>query len=186
MIYDLGSDYFVRALLEDDLQGPYLSWFQDQQVTKYSSHGKLFKQKKYYEDYLRSISSSNDVLWAICHSVDGHIGNASLQNLSFINRSAEFAILLGDDRHWGRGVAKKVATQLFHHGFFKLNLHSIYCGAASTNDSMCFLAGSLGMLLEGRRKEQLWLEGAWVDILEFGITFEDFFMRSDPNDLEVK
>ena len=45
MIYDLKNGYYVRNLLKKDLDGPYMSWFEDQDVCKFNSHGKFFKNE---------------------------------------------------------------------------------------------------------------------------------------------
>lgn len=169
MIYELNNEYFVRSLLERDLDGPYLSWFEDQEVCRYNSHGKQFKTRDYFEKYFRSLNDEDKMVWAICHTVDGHIGNISLQNISAINRHAEFAVLLGDRRHWGKGVARLAGEKLIEHGFGKLNLERIYCGTAAGNMAMRKLAVALGMVEEGCRRSHLYLDGFWMDVIEYGL-----------------
>lgn len=169
VIYTIADGYYVRPLDEADLAGPYPSWFQDQEVTRYSSHGKFAYGLEHYRGFIRSLDHQTTVLWAICHDADGHIGNISLQGISAVNQNAEFAILMGDRRHWGRGVARAAGKTLLSHGFSKLNLQRIYCGTAATNVAMSRLAVSLGMQEEGRRRNQLWLDGAWVDVVEYGL-----------------
>jgi len=169
MIYVLSKDYFVRTLVESDLDGPYIQWFEDQDVCRYNSHGKFFKTKYHLKEYLNQLNLEDRVVWAVCHIDDGHIGNASLQQISLINRTAEFAILLGDRRHWGRGVGLLVGRKLIEHGFHKLNLERIYCGTAATNEGMMKLAVAMGMVLEGVRRRHLFLEGSRVDMFEYGI-----------------
>ena len=109
------------------------------------------------------------IVWAICDLQDGHIGNVALQNISLINQNAEFAIILGDRRHWGKGVGLLAGKAMLEHGFKKLNLHRIYCGTAATNAGMKKLALKLGMKEEGIRREHLFLDGEWVDAIEYGI-----------------
>jgi len=178
MIYKLSKDYFVRLLAEDDLDGPYPGWFEDPEVCRYNSHGKFFKTKAHFREYVAALSKEDRIVWAVCHVTDGHIGNISLQEISFINRSAEFAIILGDKRHWGRGVGLLAGRALLQHGFKKLNLERIYCGTAATNEGMKKLAVAMGMTLEGTRRRHLFLEGSWVDVVEYGILREEFTERS--------
>ena len=174
MIYRLDADYYVRGLQASDIDGPYPSWFEDQETTTYNSHGKFPKTREYFRDFVAGLDREDRVVWAICHEKDGHIGNVSLQNLSFINPTAEFAILLGDRRHHGAGVATLASRKLVEHGFHKLNLERIYCGTAATNGGMKKLAISLGMTLEGTRRAHLFLDGAWVDVLEYGVLRLEF------------
>lgn len=179
MIYALSNDYYVRPLAEGDLDGPYPGWFEDQEVCRYNSHGKFFKNKSYFREYLNELNREDRIVWAICHIEDGHVGNASLQNISQINRTAEFAIILGDRRHWGKGVGLLAGRKLLEHGFNKLNLDRIYCGTAAINEGMKKLADAMGMSLEGNRRQHLFLEGCRVDMLEYGILRSEFEKSAD-------
>ena len=174
MIYQLNTDYYVRALEESDLEGEYPSWFEDQDVCRHNSHGKFFKTKDYFKCYVDGLNQEDRVVWAICHVHDGHVGNISLQELSFINRTAEFAILIGDRRHWGKGLGLLAGKKLIAHGLNKLDLQRIYCGTAATNQGMINLALALGMRQEGIRREHLYLEGCRVDMLEYGLLRSEF------------
>lgn len=177
MIYQLSPEYFVRPLDERDLDGPYPKWFEDQEVCRFNSHGKFFKTTASFRQYLSELNREDRLVWAVCHVDDGHIGNISLKEMSFINRTAEFGILMGDTRHHRRGVALLAARALLQHGFDKLNLERVYCGTAATNEGMKKLAAAMGMTLEGTRRKHLFLEGARVDVLEYGILRDEFTAR---------
>lgn len=174
MIYDLEDGYFVRGLRESDLDGPYPTWFEDQEVCRFNSHGKFVRNAHWFRSFYDGLDREDRLVWAICHDKDGHIGNISLQSMSFINRNAEFAILIGNRDHWGKSVGLRAGSALFRHGFAKLNLERIYCGAAATNLAMQKLARELGMIEEGRRRSHLFLDGEWIDVVEFGILRREF------------
>lgn len=177
MIYALGSDYSVRPLRLADLDGPYPSWFEDQDVCRFNSHGKFFKSMASLRSYVEAAGGDDRIVWAICHAQDGHIGNISLQDISFLNRHAEFAILLGDRRHWGKGVGLLAGRQLLAHGFNKLGLERVHCGTAAGNTGMQKLALALGMREEGRRRAHLFLDGAFCDAIEYGILRSEFVLH---------
>lgn len=173
MIHALSDQYYVRSLRESDLQGAYPSWFEDQEVCRFNSHGKFFRNTDYFRHYIATVNNDDRVVWAICHQLDGHIGNISLQTISIINRNAEFAIIIGDRRHIGKGVSKLAGFKIVQHGFYKLNLERIYCGMADTNKAMKALAIALGMAEEGRRRKHFFLDGEWIDLVEYGLLRED-------------
>ncbi|MAC46822.1 MAG: GNAT family N-acetyltransferase [Oceanospirillum sp.] len=174
MIYALSDDYYVRPLCRDDLNNSYPLWFQDQDVCRYNSHGTYAYTEQYFERFFDGINGSGNLVWAICHSDDGHIGNIALQNISAVNQSAEFAIILGDRRHWGKGVARLAADRILLHGFNKLNIRRIYCGTADTNEGMKSLARFMKMAEEGRRRQHLFLDGQWVDVVEYGVMRDEY------------
>ena len=119
-------------------------------MCRYNSHGKFFKTSEYFRDFLRFLNQEVSIVWAICHISDGQIGNISLQEISAIDRTADFAILLGNKSHWGKGVARLAGRKLLEHDFLKLNPERINCGTAATNDGIKKLAAKLGMRLEAR------------------------------------
>lgn len=174
MIYELNSDYYVRPLAQMDLDGDYPFWFEEQDICRFNSHGKFFKTREYFQAYFQELNKEDKVVWAICNKEDGHIGNISLQEISFINRTAEFAIILGNKKHWGKGVGLLAGNKLILHGFDKLNLKRIYCATAATNEGMIRLAQGLGMLHEGTRRQHFFLDGCRVDMLEYGLLRSEY------------
>lgn len=179
MIHQLADSYYVRGLHESDLSGPYPYWFEDQEVCKYNSHGKFFRNAQWFRDFYEGLNSDDQVVWAICHEEDGHIGNVSLGNIATINRNAEFAILIGDQRHWRKSVGLNASLALLNHGFEKLNLERIYCGTAIGNVGMNRLALRLGMVEEGRRRKHLFLDGGWHDMVEYGVLRDEFISKEN-------
>jgi RimJ/RimL family protein N-acetyltransferase len=63
----------------------------------------------------------------------------------------------------------EAGTLLINHAFKSLNLHRIYCGTSSDNIAMQKLAIKLGMAQEGLRKEAIYKNGNYSDILEYGL-----------------
>jgi RimJ/RimL family protein N-acetyltransferase len=180
--------------------GNYRNWWIDQDVTKYNSHGLFPQNEMDLQNYLSNLGNGNIVLAIICKenlvssliqpidygnkekgiAVDEtfesrcHIGNVALQSINWINRSAELAIIIGEKDSWGKGIAKKVCNIMLYHGFQKLNLHRIWTGTAATNKGMNKVAINIGMKLEGKFIDAMFLEGKYINILEYGITEYDY------------
>lgn len=162
---------YLRPLHVNDALGDYPSWLNDQEVCQYNSHGDTFYTKEMALFYIQSVQNNLTCkVFAICDkATDKHIGNIALQAISPKNKSAEFAILLGDKGYWGKGLSKEAGKLLLDYGFDFLKLHRIYCGTSEANVPMQHLAHSLGMELEGRRKEALFKNENFYDVLEYGI-----------------
>lgn len=170
-----GQEIYLRALELGDLCGDYIGWFNDAEVCQFNSHHSLPYNSLKAESYLKQVMvSDKDLVLAIMHKQDErHIGNISLQNINFINRSAEFAIILGAKDYWHRGYAKAAAQMIINHGFKALNLHRIYCGTSVDNIGMQKLAKHLSMSQEGLRKQALYKNGKYLDVLEYGLLNQD-------------
>jgi RimJ/RimL family protein N-acetyltransferase len=164
--------FYLRPLQRKDLNDRYQSWFHDQEITKYNSHGLFSYGNLQMEKIVNKLNSQNDLILAVISYIeanksDVHIGNISLQNIDWINRSAEFACIFGEKDYWKQGYCTEATAILLHHGFNKLNLHRIWLGTAETNFGMIKVAKKVGMTKEGKLRDAMWLEGKYVDVLIF-------------------
>lgn len=172
----VGQRLVLRGLSEADANGAYPHWLNDPQVCAGNAHG-IFPYSR--EAALAFINASRNNRDALILAIElrestRHIGNISLQGIHPIYRKAEFAILLGERDCWNKGYGKEAGMLLCRHGFDKLNLHRIECGTFANNPGMQQLALALGMREEGRRREAAFVGGHYVDILEFGMTRNEF------------
>lgn len=166
-----GEKIYLRALHQDDINGGYSEWLNDSEITAFNSHGRFpmtVDKLLSYVDYAKS-SKSDLILAVVDKETYKHIGNISLQNISWVDRNAEIAFLLGDRNFWSTGIMYEAGRLLVNHGFKTLNLHRIYCGTSSENLGMQKLAEKLKMKKEGLRKEAIFKKGQYFDIVEYGI-----------------
>jgi [ribosomal protein S5]-alanine N-acetyltransferase len=170
-IFLKGDSIVLRMLSKEDIYGNYARWLNDAEVTLYNSHGRFPMSIEKLRDFVQSAYASNTALvLAVCDKDSGtHIGNISLQSISWVDRSAEIAFLLGEKEFWGKGVMLEAGKIMIRHAFEVLNLHRIHCGTSSENIGMQKLAEKLGMILEGVRKEALFKNGNYYNILEYAL-----------------
>lgn len=168
---------FSRKTLENkNIISNYRSWFHDQRVTKYNSHGLFPYTEKQFNEYMDELDHPTDKLVMGIFHVDTnrHIGNVSLQSIDWINRSAELAIIIGETEYHNSGVGKYACQLMLEHGFLKMNLHRIWTGTAATNIPMVNLALSCGFSHEGTFRQAAFLEGKYISIQEFGLLVHEY------------
>lgn len=175
MVFIKGGNIYLRGLTEEDIDGTWLDWFNDPEVCRYNNHHRFPPHKAAFEAYLSSVNSSHNTLFLgiFSSSDDTHLGNISLQNIDWINRSAEFAIIVGAKDGWEKGIGAESGRLIIEHGLRELNLRRIYCGTSADNIGMQKLALKLGMSEEGRRKEAIFKNGRYVDIIEYGLVEQE-------------
>ncbi len=71
--------------------------------------------------------------------------------------------------HWGRGYAVEAVTALLQHAFGTLHLHRVWADCDPRNSPSCRVAARLGMILEGRLRENYFLKGEWCSSAVYGI-----------------
>jgi RimJ/RimL family protein N-acetyltransferase len=174
-----GTRLYLRGLTEEDASGNYPAWFNDAQVCEFNSHHVFPYGRKDAEAYIRSTYEAKEslILAVVLKDKHIHIGNISLQRINLIDRTAEFAVVIGDRASWGKGYAREAAELICRHGFMELNLNRIYCGTSIDNHAMRKLAEGLGMLMEGKRRSHMFKHGRYVDIVEYGVLRPEFFAK---------
>lgn len=153
------------------LNGNYVHWLNDAEVQKFNSHGRFPYGVEQARTWIQNRMESKDhlSLAMVLKSNGLHIGNLALQDIDLINRSADFAIMLGEMDYAGQGLAREAANALIQHGFDQLGLHRISCATSAENIPMQKLALALGMQKEGIRKDALYKNGRFGDLIEYGL-----------------
>ena len=174
-----GENIYLRPLQTEDAQGPYLQWFNDEEVSAGTSHHDFPFTIKDASAYIERAQKFDDelILAIALKSDDRHIGNITLKRINYISRTAELAIVIGDKSCWGKGYSKEAARLLLDHAFFTLNLNRIYCGTFETNIPMQKLAEYVGMRIEGRRRQAAFKNNRFLDLIEYGVLREEYLGR---------
>lgn len=172
----IGEKIYLRAIAEADLNEKYREWFNDEEICRYNSHHRFpnydADMREYYES---TIKSRKNLILAICDKeTDTHIGNVALENIDPVDRSAEFAILIGDKAWWGKGIGKGVARLMLEHGFEQLGLERIYCGTAEDNIGMQKIAVATGFKEEGRARKAIFKNGSFKDVINYGLLKDEY------------
>ena len=82
-----GNTVYLRAIEQSDANERYLSWINDEEVTRGLASGVYPSTLDDLKKYVQQISGSrNAVMFAICDKEnDLHIGNIKLDNFDWVN-----------------------------------------------------------------------------------------------------
>ena len=171
-----GDRVRLQKLSAEDVNERYVSWLNDSEVCRYNSHGDTLYTLEMAREYVKRVSSSPayEVFAIFAKDSGKHVGNISLQNIHAINRSAEYAILLGDKDYWGKGIAHEASELIVKYGFEELHLHRVWCGTSIENEPMKKLAARLHFKEEGLRRQAMCKNGRFVDVVEYGLLRDEY------------
>jgi ribosomal-protein-alanine N-acetyltransferase len=170
----------LRPLTRDDLTETYVQWLNDAQVCEFNSHAVFpytAEQMAAYYQGLTAQPRAQVVLAIVAKNSGKHLGNISLQGIDWVSRCAEFAIMLGDKDCWGQGIGQEAGHLMVDYGFQRLNLHRIHCGTSAANQGMQKLATALKMTREGLRRQSLYKNGQYHDIVEYGLLRSEYYAQ---------
>ncbi len=112
---------------------------------------------------------------AIVEKISGrHIGTMGFHNIDWIHRRATTGTLIGEKEYWSKGFGKDAKMTLLNYVFRTLNLRKICSSALATNERSMRYNMACGYREVGRRREQFFVHGAWVDEVLLEVFYEEW------------
>ncbi|UCC20851.1 MAG: GNAT family N-acetyltransferase [Promethearchaeota archaeon] len=154
----------------------YTKWSNDPEVRRYSRNTlpwSIDEIKKWSE--LEEQRVKKEVVFEVWHRKDEKsIGIAGLGDINWLNRNANLFVTIGEQEYWSQNIGPEVGKLLINYGFEELNLHKIFAGIFTPNKRSLRTAEKIGLKYEARLKEQIYVDGEFVDEMKFAIFKKDW------------
>lgn len=175
-IFIEGSQICLRPLCRDDLNGPYLTWLNDTEVTCYLESGIFPTTAEELERFFKEVTGSRyQVMFAVVDKKDHrHIGNVKLGPIDWVHRRAHFGILIGDRESWGKGVGTEATRLTVEYAFTRLNLNRVDLGVYAEHEAAVRCYERVGFKVEGRMRQDLFHQGEYKDRLWMGLLRSEY------------
>ena len=172
----VGERLYLRPLETADVDGAYVAWLNDYEVTRYLETGSYPSTPAMTARYVDAMTSSPDnVFLAIVEKgTEIHVGNVKLGPIHRIHQRADMGIMIGDRTRWDRGYGREAVALIVRYGFERLNLHKIGLGVYADHEHAIRLYEGLGFQVEGRLRQHLFRDGRYHDKLVMGVLREEF------------
>lgn len=126
----------------------------------------------------RHRKASGEVIWSIALAADDRcIGHVGLYGIDHRVRSAEFAIMIGDATHHGKGLGKQITRFVVNYGFEMLNLNRVQLSLLTTNARALRLYESLGFVREGVLRQAQFKGGQYLDVILMSVLRDEWLQR---------
>ncbi|MFH0856591.1 MAG: GNAT family protein [bacterium] len=159
----------IRKYLEKDI--PYrVKWLSNPNVNKFIGNEmgqktNLQKEKEWFANYKKV---NNKMFFTICDN-SKPIGLMGLSNINKSNKNADLFIAIGEDDYRGKGIGKIAMEWIIDYGFTKQKLHKINLGVIKGNIPAVNLYKSLGFIIEGEMKDEVFYKGKFHNFLSMAI-----------------
>jgi RimJ/RimL family protein N-acetyltransferase len=121
-------------------------------------------------DSLGRGSPPEEVTMIVAAVDDGRpLGMVMLRAIDWVNRNAMFGLWVSPDAH-GRGIGSASCEQMLAIGFDQLDLHKIALDVLTSNERALSIYRRVGFTEEGRLREQVFVDGEYVDVLRMALT----------------
>ncbi|WP_426059003.1 GNAT family N-acetyltransferase [Hymenobacter sp. B1770] len=131
-------------------------WVRDKQVIEYSlsAFAALHNEEEIDRWYAATLQDAKSInLGIYLQQTKELIGYAGLANLSTLNQSGEYFILLGEKACWGQGIGTEVTRQVLALGFTVHCLNRIMLTVSEPNVTGLKAYTKSGFVVEGRLRK---------------------------------
>lgn len=164
----IGDKVYFRKLLPNDKSQRYLNWLNDPEVQKYSSRRGRTLTMDDIEKFLDYVNFTRDWHYAIVLKDSHlHIGNISISSFDERNKSAGFAMMLGDRQYRGQGYVIEALELIAKIAFEKLDLHRLWLEGIDPkiNEAM----KELNWTQEGVSREAFLIDDKYEDYIRWSL-----------------
>ncbi|XPV76156.1 MAG: GNAT family N-acetyltransferase [Desulfovibrio sp.] len=177
--YSVGEYTYLRHPTDEDVEGRWHEWFSDENTTKWLGQywpNSIEEQRRFFEN----CNSGKDrmVLSVIDKETDKHIGVCNLSSISWVNRVADLAIVIGEAEYRTGPYVLDAVSQLIRAAFLRLNMRMIKGGYRSINTDTESILKIFRFQEAGRFPGTIWHNGSYVDHVLVYLKREDWMRRN--------
>ena len=172
-----GENIDLICLNEDVINNSnWYNWFNDERTTDSMQQHYFSNTKEKQLNFFKSQVENNPskIQLGILNLKDSIlIGVISLSNINYINRTAEFAVIIGEKKYKNFNYFIEAARLIINHGFETLNLNRI-SSATIVKEIDTMFCKVLGFTHEGIFKEAVFKNGKYVDVYSHALLKKNY------------
>lgn len=171
----VGERIYLSPVCVEDVE-KYTKWMNDFETTDYVGQSTKIYTIENEKKFLENCSEKeNDVTLGIVKlDNDELIGNCGLKDIDVVNRVATLGIFIGKKEDKSKGYGTEAIKLLLDYGFNYLNLHEITLDVYSFNERAIRCYKKVGFKEYGRRRECMYLNGTYYDVISMDILKSEF------------
>lgn len=161
----------------------YARWINSEKVRMFSRNEvprSVDEIKKWFEP--KGDGPKEDIGFEIWHKEDQKlIGFGGLNNINYFHSFANLYMEIGETEYWNQGIATEATKLITEYGFLELNMNKIYVEIFSPNIGSLKAAKKAGFIPEATLKQQVYVEGRYVDIERFYLLKDEWMKKNQKN-----
>ena len=178
MSYLVGNRIRLAKFTDRHITAKYLDWLNDHDINRYMFTGRMPVSK----DEVKDRNDFCNIVFSIISNLvydeekdqliqtdmfSEFVGTISLDGIDWINKKAELAYMIGEQSHWGVGLATEAVSLVSEYAFNRLNLHKLEAGVIDGNDGSIRVLEKNGFKKYATVPEDYWLEGKFLNVERF-------------------
>lgn len=166
---------YLRALEPEDYKTS-IKWRNDDEIWNMVGGPKYFVSEAYEKKWVEdAIADSTNISLAIClKENDEYIGNAYINDIDWINRSAHAPSMIGEKRYWSSGLATEARLLLLHFAFYERGFNRIWAHILEDNIGSKRMCEKCGYKEEGILRKSVYKNGIFKNQIVMSVLREEF------------
>ena len=159
------KNLLIQKFSKKNITKKYISWLNNKEVTRFSEQRHMTHNYANCLEYYNFLKKNKYPYYAILirHNKK-HIGNI-VAYIDYNNLTANLTILIGDTNYWGSGYGLEAWNEFMLFLFKKYELRKIWAGTVSKNYGMLKIMEKSGMIRDGIRSKERFIENKEMDII---------------------
>ena len=164
----IGKKVTLRKFRKKDIEKMH-SWVNNPEITRYFSFGSTPRTIEDSQIFLQNQLDKEDdsyINWVIARSDDpelNYLGSVGLKNIDYINKKAEFNIVIADKKNHGKGYGTEATKLLLDYAFYTVGLHKVYLKVLDFNEGAIKAYEKSGFKFVAKLKEDVYRSGEFLD-----------------------
>lgn len=172
----------LRALREEDWEDHYYNRFDtparrllECAVELPPTHAEV---KNFTENFSDFSFAKGRIMFTIENMHGENVGGVNLNSID--ERNGTFSIGIQIDRdHRGKGYGTRAVRILLKYAFFERRLNKFNDSVLEGNEPSAAMMRKLGCIQEGVRRQVIYTDGKYQDMILFGLTKDEFMEKED-------
>jgi len=172
-----GQSVTLRPFRTDDL--PRMrEWMRDPEAARTWARDPIVPDNAFDDDLACKFSRFAESGYFAIDDSNGHlVGRIDFERLQLVDRTTEVMIMLGEPSARGKGLGTDAMMTLLRHLFDDRQAERVWLTVLAWNEAAIASYKKVGFVLEGRLKEDCWINGALHDQLILGILRDEYHAR---------
>lgn len=151
-----------------------VDWRNSEEVRQNFVYQETFTREGHTDWIKNKIETGEAVQMMICDRETGHaLGSVYIRDIDRQHHKAEFGIFIGEETSRGRGVGTAATKLMLRYCFEEEGLHRVYLRAYRRNTTAIHCYEKAGFRQEGILRDDVYVRGAYHDMVWMGILRED-------------
>jgi RimJ/RimL family protein N-acetyltransferase len=164
-----GEKVTLGPIVPNDLQSLFL-WDDDIEAARLNEPYRPTVWKNLENFWFNSGHDLSRVFFAIRKiGSQAIVGYVQIIEIDAVHRSAKLGMRIGNAADRGQGYGSDALRLAIHYCWNHLNLSRISLGVFGSNEPAIRFYSALGFETEGRQRQALFIDGAWIDFVLMGL-----------------